>query len=190
MYVSCASPPNPLLPRVLYLSLSDSKYIDDDDSDERSSRHTDYNDSDIADNALKNPRPPRRSSSSSSGSGSSTVVGGNAGTLILRPGPFAALGQSGNKISGPAYCGIVGIADFMYGGLAGAGLGAVNTFHGAWAQGQLKKNAGGIPTYLRQHMRANMARQGMMFGGWLAVYKSSKCMAGQCVDERPMCAEC
>jgi len=115
-------------------------------------------------------------------------VGGNAGKLTLPPGMQAPGQGVPNKISGPAYCGIVGIADFMVGGLAGAGLGAVHTFHDAWAQGQL--NAGGLPTYLRQHMRVNMARQGMMFGGWLAVYKSSKCMAGQCVDERPMCAEC
>ena len=171
---------------MLYLSLSDSKYIDDDDSGESSSsRHTDYNDSDIVDNALKNPRSPRHGSSSSSGSGGSTVVGGNAGKLTLPPGVQAPGQGVPNKISGPAYCGIVGIADFMVGGLAGAGLGAVHTFHDAWAQGQL--NAGGLPTYLRQHMRVNMARQGMMFGGWLAVYKSSKCMAGQCVDERPMC---
>jgi len=125
------------------------------------SGHREYNDSDIVDNALNGHGPMRPS----------TAAGAPAVPKAHVPGP--------KQVTGPAYCGVVGVVDFAMGGVAGAGMGFFHTFgdafqHDLFAGGRPQP---GLKQYLAENLGRNMRRQAFMFGGWLAVYKSTKCMA-------------
>ncbi len=75
------------------------------------------------------------------------------------------------KISGPAYCGVVGIANLIQGGIAGGAIGFVHTMHDAYQQGIIRQPD--FPAYLRQ----GVFRQSINFGGWLCVYGAAKCLS-------------
>jgi hypothetical protein len=75
------------------------------------------------------------------------------------------------KISGPAYCGVVGLANLIQGGIAGGAIGFVHTMHDAYQQGIMRQPD--FPAYLRQ----GVFRQSINFGGWLCVYGAAKCMS-------------
>jgi len=120
--------------------------VEDDDSDagrsrdnyggsgsESSGRHREYNDSDIVDSALNG---HGREHPSSTGAGEPQSQS-QAQAQAQAPGQKVP-----QKISGPAYCGVVGIADFMMGGAAGGALGFIHTFGDAF---QLDMFAGGRP---------------------------------------------
>ena len=123
------------------------------------------------------------SSSSSSSSNSGTRQGTGTGTGVgVYPPPQTqpSLGQQPGgaavapqpvKLTGPAYCGVVGVANLIQGAIAGSAIGFFHTMHEAYTLNIMRQPD--FPIFLRQ----GVVRQASNFGGWLAVYGASKCMS-------------